>query len=128
MDVHKCCPRGQPRIFRRLLSKRSHSSDHRRYALLERLLQAHETMPIVLPQQLLSLLVRNFRHILTNISIVPKVPARLKLPEYRQKMIVALRRSETKDPVTIARRVNQRGDVQFRIVGDIDEVLRRELR
>lgn len=104
------------------VSKRSHLSDHRRYALLERLLQAHKTMPIMLPQQLLSLLIRNLRHIL------PKVPARLKLPEHRKKMVVALRRSETEYPIAIARRVNQRGDVQFRIVGDVDEVLRRELR
>lgn len=81
---------------------------------------------MVLPQQLLSLLVRNFSHILTLISILPKVPARLKLPKHRQKMIVALRCSEAKDPLTIARRVDQRGDVQFCVVGDVDEVLRRE--
>lgn len=104
------------------------SSDNRCYALLERLFQADKTMPIMLPQQLLSLLVRNPSHILANISIVPKVPARLKLPEHSKKMIVALWRSEAENPVTVARRVNERGDVQFRIVGDVDEVLRRELR
>jgi len=83
-------------------------------------------MPVVLPQQFLSLLVRNLSNILTIISILPKVPARLKLPEHRQQMIVTLRRSESKNPLTIARRVDERGDVQLRIVGDIDEVLRRE--
>ena len=43
-------------------------------------------------------------------------------------MIVALRRSEAKDTLPIARRIDQRSDVQLRIVGNIDEVLRRELR
>lgn len=43
-------------------------------------------------------------------------------------MIVALRRSEAKDPLPIARRIDQRSDMQLRVVGDINEVLRRELR
>lgn len=39
-------------------------------------------MPVVLPQQFLSFLVRDLRHILTNVSILPKVPAWLKLSEH----------------------------------------------
>lgn len=43
-------------------------------------------------------------------------------------MIVALRRSEAKDPPPIARRIDQRSNVQLGVVGDIDEVLWRKLR
>lgn len=58
------------------------SSDHRCNALLDGLLQADKSMPVVLPQQFLSFLVRDLRHILTNVSILPKVPAWLKLSEH----------------------------------------------
>ncbi len=37
--------------------------------------------------------------ILTTIIILSKVSTRLKLPEHRQQVIVALRRSEAKDPL-----------------------------
>ena len=104
------------------------SSDHWSNALLDGLLEVRETMPIVLPQQFLSFFIGNLGHVFTYVGIFPKVFAWLKLPEHREKMIIALWRSEAKDTFTIARRVNQCSHVQLRIIGDVDEVLRRELR
>lgn len=85
-------------------------------------------MPIVLPQQLLSLLVRNHTQILSSLNILPKVPPGLKLPKSRQELIIAVRLRERKDPIPVARWIDERRHVELRIVGNVDEVLRRELR
>lgn len=57
-------------------------SDHGPNALLHSLFQPNKSMAIVLPQQLLSLLVRHLRHVLTLISILSEILARLKLPKH----------------------------------------------
>jgi hypothetical protein len=63
------------------------SGNHGRDALLDTLLKTHEAMPIVLPQEILSFLIRDLSQILSNINIVPKVSAWLELPKIAKRSL-----------------------------------------
>ena len=84
-------------------------------------------MPVVLPQKLFHLCIRHLTDILAHVLILAKVPTRIKFPQQSEDPVQSKRLSETQDPLAIAGRINQRNDVQLRIVAHVDEVLRRQV-
>lgn len=94
-------------------------------ALLDSLLETEKAMAIVLLQQRFSFGVRNLAQVLAGVLVRAKVLARLELPQSGKNTVPGVGSSKTKDPVTVACRVDESGHVQFGIVADVDEVLGR---
>lgn len=82
-------------------------------------------MTVVLLQQRLSFGVRNLAQVFARLLVLAKVLARLELPQSGKYTVPGVGGSKTKDPVTVACRIDESSHVQFGIVADIDEVLGR---